>query len=392
MEHIELLLCIACVVAIVSRRIKLPYTIGLVVAGLLLAVLGIEMPMHLSRDLIFSALLPPLIFEAAFHLKWRDLKPELPAAITLATFGVVLAAVASSVILVFGAGQSWQTALIIGVILSATDPVSVLALLKQSNLPSRIHRLIEAESILNDGTAAVLFSLIPLVVMGTATTGQFAVAFLTAVTLGVLIGGAVGALLLFLVGRTDDHLVEIAVTTVAAYASFILAEQVHASGVLSTLTAGMIIGSLGQRGPITAKGQEAAESFWEFAGFVANSIIFLLIGSDLATWRSHGMASLIFWTIVASFAGRAIAVYLGCFPLRSTKSAVPQGVQHLLFWGGLRGALGLALALGLPQDTPNRDEIISAIFAAVAFSIVIQGLTAGVFIKKSESSLDGAGK
>lgn len=392
MGHIELLLCIACVVAIVSRRIKLPYTIGLVLGGLLLAALGIEMPMHLSRDLIFSALLPPLIFEAAFHLKWRDLRPELPAAITLATIGVVLAAVTSSVILVFGAGQSWQTALIIGVILSATDPVSVLALLKQSKLPARIHRLIEAESILNDGTAAVLFSLIPLVVMGTATTGQFAVAFLTAVTLGVLIGGAVGALLLFLGGRTDDHLVEIAVTTVAAYASFILAEEVHASGVLSTLTAGMIIGSLGQRGSITQKGQEAAESFWEFAGFVANSIIFLLIGSDLATWRSHGMASLIFWTIVASFAGRAIAVYLGCVPLRSTTSAVPRTVQHLLFWGGLRGALGLALALGLPQDTPSRDEIISAIFAAVAFSIVIQGLTAGVFIKKSESSLDVAGK
>ena len=390
MGHIELLLCIACVVAIVSRRIKLPYTIGLVLAGLLLAVLGIEMPMHLSRDLIFSALLPPLIFEAAFHLKWRDLRPELPAAITLATIGVVLAAVTSSAILVFGAGQSWQTALIIGVILSATDPVSVLALLKQSKLPARIHRLIEAESILNDGTAAVLFSLIPLVVMGTATTGQFVVAFLTAVTLGMLIGGAVGALLLFLGGRTDDHLVEIAVTTVAAYASFILAEEVHASGVLSTLTAGMIIGSLGQRGSITQKGQEAAESFWEFAGFVANSIIFLLIGSDLATWRSHGMASLIFWTIVASFAGRAIAVYLGCVPLRSTTSTVPRTVQHLLFWGGLRGALGLALALGLPQDTPNRDEIISAIFAAVAFSIIIQGLTAGVFIKKSESSLDVA--
>lgn len=392
MGNIELLLCIACVVAIVSRRIKLPYTIGLVLAGLLLTIFGVEMPMHLSRDLIFSALLPPLIFEAAFHLKWRDLRPELPAAITLATIGVGFAALTSSVILVFGAGQSWQTALIIGVILSATDPVSVLALLKQSKLPARIHRLIEAESILNDGTAAVLFSLIPLVVMGTATTGQFAVAFLTAVTLGVLIGGAVGALLLFLGGRTDDHLVEIAATTVAAYASFILAEEVHASGVLSTLTAGMIIGSLGQRGSITQKGHEAAESFWEFAGFVANSIIFLLIGSDFATWRSHGMASLIFWTIVASFAGRAIAVYLGCVPLRSTTSAVPRPVQHLLFWGGLRGALGLALALGLPQDTPSRDEIISAIFAAVAFSIVIQGLTAGVFIKKSESSLDVAGK
>jgi len=384
MGQLGQILFTACVVAIVSRQIKLPYTIGLVIAGFLLSLCGVTFAIHLSKELIFTALLPPLIFEAAFHLRWRDLKPELPAAILLATVGVILAAAASSAILVYGAGQSWQTALIIGVILAATDPVSVLALLKESKLPGRIHRLIEAESIFNDGTAAVLFSLIPIIISGTATSGQFGTAFLTAVLLGILIGAGVGGVGLLLMRRTEDHLVEIAVSTVAAYGSFILAEDVHASGVLSTLTTGMILGNMGHRGPLTQKGQESAESFWEFAGFIANSVIFLLIGTDLPLWRAEGVKALAIWTIGASFLGRAVAVYLGCLPLRSTKYAVPRGVQHLLFWGGLRGALGLALALGLPLDTPNRDEIIYAIFIAVAFSIVAQGLSAGAVIRRSE--------
>jgi CPA1 family monovalent cation:H+ antiporter len=184
--------------------------------------------------------------------------------------------------------------------------------------------------------------------------------------------------------RTEDHLVEIAVTTLAAYASFIIAEDLHASGVLSTLTTGMMLGNMGHRGPLTQKGRESAESFWEFAGFIANSVIFLLIGTDLPLWRAEGVKTLAIWTIIASLLGRAVAVYLGCLPLRSTKSAVSGGVQHLLFWGGLRGALGLALALGLPLDTPNRNEIIYAVFIAVAFSIVAQGLSAGVVIRRSE--------
>jgi len=389
MGQVELLLLIASVVAIISRRIKLPYTIGLVLAGLGLSLLGVDFSIHLSKELIFSVLLPPLIFEAALHLRWRDLKAELPVALPLATFGVALAAIASSAVLMLLAGQSWQTALIIGVVMSATDPVSILALLKESKLPPRIHRLIEAESILNDGTAAVLFTLSLSVIAGSVTTGQFMTLTVTAIGLGLLIGAAVGFLALTIAGKTEDHLVELAVTTVAAYASFILAEDLHASGVLATLTAGMVLGNLGNKGAITEKGHETTAAFWEFAGFASNSIIFLLIGADLTLWRSGVANSLVLWTIIASFVGRAVAVYFGCLPLSLTRYRLPIGIQNLLFFGGLRGALALALVLGLPPEMPARDEIISAVFLAVAFSVVVQGLTAGRVITRSADRLKG---
>lgn len=389
MEQVEILLLIASLVAILCRRIKLPYTIGLVLAGLGLSLAGIEFSVHLSKELIFSVLLPPLIFEAALHLRWRDLKTELPVALTLATLGVALAAVASSAVLVFLAGQTWQTALIIGVVMSATDPVSILALLKESKLPPRIHRLIEAESILNDGTAAVLFTLALSVIAGSVTAGQFMTLSLTAIGLGLFIGAAIGFVALSIAVRTEDHLVELAVTTVAAYSSFIIAEDLHASGVLATLVAGMVLGNLGARGAITEKGHETTAAFWEFAGFVSNSIIFLLIGADLTLWRSGVANSLVLWTIIASVLSRSVAVYIGCLPLAVTRHRVPMPIQNLLFFGGLRGALALALVLGLPAELSGRDEIISAVFLAVAFSVVVQGLTAGGIIARSTDRLKG---
>lgn len=389
MEQVELLLLIASLVAIISRRIKLPYTIGLVLAGFGLSFAGADFSIHLSKDLIFSVLLPPLIFEAAFHLQWRELKAELPAALTLATVGVVLAAVVSSAVLMLLGGQSWQTALIIGVVMSATDPVSILALLKESKLPTRIHRLIEAESILNDGTAAVLFTLALSVIAGSVTVAQFMTLSLSAIGLGIVVGATTGLIALSLAGRTEDHLVELAITTVAAYASFILAEDLRASGVLATLTAGMVVGNLGTKGAITENGHETTAAFWEFAGFASNSIIFLLIGADLTLWRSGLANSLVLWTIIASFVGRAMAVYLGCLPLSLTRHRIPISIQNLLFFGGLRGALALALVLGLPPEMPARDEIISAVFLAVAFSVVVQGLTAGSVISRSTDRLKG---
>ncbi len=389
MEQVEILLLIASLVAILCRRIKLPYTIGLVLAGLGLSLAGIEFSVHLSKELIFSVLLPPLIFEAALHLRWRDLKTELPVALTLATLGVALAAVASSAVLVFLAGQTWQTALIIGVVMSATDPVSILALLKESKLPPRIHRLIEAESILNDGTAAVLFTLALSIIAGSVTAGQFMTLSLTAIGLGLFIGAAIGFVALSIAVRTEDHLVELAVTTVAAYSSFIIAEDLHASGVLATLVAGMVLGNLGARGAITEKGHETTAAFWEFAGFVSNSIIFLLIGADLTLWRSGVANSLVLWTIIASVISRSVAVYIGCLPLAVTRHRVPMPIQNLLFFGGLRGALALALVLGLPAELSGRDEIISAVFLAVAFSVVVQGLTAGGIIARSTDRLKG---
>jgi len=382
LERLEILLLIASIVAIAARRLRVPYTVGLVLAGWFLASRSIAPNIHFTKELVYGALLPPLIFEAAFHLKWKELKPELLVSITLATIGVLLAASVMFGLLYLCAGLSWQSALIIGVVLSATDPVSVLALLKESNLTGRVRVLVESESLFNDGTAAVLFMTAISMVVGPGSLSQIISLSVVGVAGGVLIGALIGALCLLLAGRTEDHLVEITVTTIGAFGSFMVAEHFHASGVLSTLTVGLILGNLAHFGAITQKGREETISFWEYAGFISNSLIFLLIGIDLPAHHRTGIVSVIAWSIAASIVGRAIAVYPGCFLFERTKYRVPNLLKHLLFWGGLRGALALALVLGLPPEMPEREMIVAAVFYAVAFSILVQGVTVIPLVKK----------
>ncbi len=376
------LLLIACVIAIISHRTRLPYTVGLVLAGLALAYGGSDASTHLSHELIFQTLLPPLIFEAAFHLKWKELKPILLPVLLLATAGVILSCTVTTGLLLAFSGLSLGACLIIGAVLSATDPVSVLALLKEAKLPPRIHKLLEAESLFNDGTASILFMIIPLVIAGHSSPIGIATVSITSVVGGILIGALIGLAVMVISGRTNDHLVEIAMTVVAAFASFSIAESFHASGILSTLAAGMVLGNLDRFGSLTEKGLESSHSFWEFACFVANSFIFILIGIDLNLWDLPGARWVTACTIVAMLVGRAVAVYGWCLPLRNPKHAVPLPVQNLLFWGGLRGALSIALVLGLPKDFPERNMIITAVFHAVVFSIVIQGMTVSPIIRR----------
>jgi len=190
-----------------------------------------------------------------------------------------------------------------------------------------------------------------------------------------LCGGSVGGAMLLLAGRTDDHLVEITFTSVAAYGSFLLAEHFHLSGVLATLTAGVLLGNIGSLGAITDRGREAVEHFWEYVGFIVNSLIFLLIGTNLARTNFLSAWWAIIVVIVLVTIGRAVAVYGCCSLFARSKHRVSRAHQHVLFWGGLRGALALALALGLPSDMPQRGPIITVAFAVVAYSVVVQGLT-----------------
>lgn len=380
------LLLISCVVGIISRRTNLPYTVGLVVVGFFLAYQGITTDTHLSYDLIFDMLLPPLIFEAAFHLKWRELKPILRPVTILATAGVLVSSAIATGLMLLTTTLSLPACLIIGIVLSATDPVSVLALLKEAKLPSRIHKLLEAESLFNDGTASILFAITPLVLAGTTSLVGVATLSITEVVGGMGIGALVGFAAMFIAGRTNDHLIEIAMTVIAAFSSFFIAQHLHTSGILSTLTAGMVIGNLDRFGAITEKGLNEAHSFWEFACFVANSFIFILIGLDLNLWEVSGAGWITACTIGSMLIARACAVYGWCLPLRRTKDAVPGIVQHLLFWGGLRGALSIALVLSLPMNFPDRAIIIAAVFNAVVFSIIIQGMTVSPLISRVKKS------
>ena len=310
-ERIEILLLIAAIVSMMVRRLNLPYTVGLTLAGIAIALFSLDIEIPFTKEVIFSAFLPPLIFEAAFAMHWRELKRNFGVVVSLATVGVVLSIVLTTAGLFYMAGWPVLPSLILGVLISATDPVSVIATFKEANVTGRLRLLVEAESLFNDGTVAVIFGVAVAAVEAThvLTPSGVAITFLETVFGGILCGAAVGYGAILLAGRTDDHLVEITFTSVAAYGSFLLAEHFHLSGVLATLTAGVIVGNVGSLGAITDRGHEAVESFWEYVGFVANSLIFLLIGIRLAKVNILAAWLPVVVTIVFVTLGRAVAVY-----------------------------------------------------------------------------------
>jgi len=375
-ERLELLLLTAAIVAMLARRLRIPYTVGLVVAGGLLALLPAFPAPTMTKELIFTVLLPPLIFEAAISLDWQELRVQMPVVTAMATLGVVLAVAVTALGMVLLAGWPPMAAAIFAVLISATDPVSVIATFKESGVHGRIRLLVEAESLFNDGTAAVGFGLVLAVAAGgEVSVSAIGLEALLTIGGGVACGIATALVVRFLLGRTNDHLVEITFMTVAAYGAFLLAEHFHWSGVLSTLAAGLVIGNGRGREAISRRGKEAVDAFWEYAAFVANSLVFLLIGLHETrqpfgdVWRAVLVA--IFFVML----GRAAAIYPVSLLFRRTAVRVSMPHQHLMFWGGLRGALALALALGLPEGMPYREQIVTVAFAVVAFSVIVQGMT-----------------
>ena len=377
------LLTVAIIVAIVSRRLRLPYTVGLVVTGLSLALAPPVANINLTYDFIFDVILPPLLFEAALSIHWAELRRDALPVLTLATLGVVISAAVVAAGMTYGVGWPLEPAVLFGVLIAATDPVSVIAMFKDTGIKGRLRLVVESESLLNDGVAAVLF----VIALGWAQAlshGSLSVADIArqlAVTSGggLLVGLACGGLAIAVAGRTSDRLVETALTAVVAYGSFQTAERLHCSGVLATVAAGMLMGNLGilgERDIFLLRGREFVLAFWEFAAFIANSFVFLLIGLTVGHMPLDGLAPL---SLVAAIGfvllGRALTVYPLSLIFRGSRWAIPLRDQHIVWWGGLRGALALALALALPPDLPGRHDILAAAFATVAFAVIVQGLT-----------------
>lgn len=376
LSQLGFLLFVSALVAMLTRRAHLPYTVGLVLAGMALYFSHVYIKWHLSKDLIFSVFLPPLVFEAAIFINWREFKKELPVVTLLATVGVVLAATVTAVGMHYALSWDWGSAVVFGTLIAATDPVSVIATFNESKVQGRLRMLIESESLLNDGTAAVAFvAVLGVLAGGHETVLSISGWLLVTIIGGVLIGGTIAYLLMLLAGRTPDYLVEITFTTLAAYGSFFVAEHYRCSGVLAALTAGLVVGNFRSSGSISAAGRHALGPFWEYVAFVANSLIFLLIGAQEAQQHFESLWVPVIVGIVLVTLGRAVAIYPLCAVFARSRLKVDLRHQHVLFWGGLRGALALALALSLPEDLPHHNAIIVITFAVVAFSVFAQGLT-----------------
>lgn len=372
-EAIIVLLLVASAVAIVAKRLKIPYTVGLVLMGLALGLLSAQ-KVEISPQLILALLVPPLVFDAAFHIRLDDLRRDFWLILLLAVPGVILATLLVGWLVAQGTGLAIPVALVFGALVSATDPVAVVALFRRLGAPRRLQVLLEGESLFNDGTAIVMFSLTAAI----ALSGQFSLTgsiatFLTVSGGGILIGITLGLLASELIGRIDEPLVETTLTVILAFGSYLVGESFHVSGVLAVVAAGLVNGNAGPRG-MSPTTRVVVYNFWETAAFLANSFVFLLVGlvidiSQLAAnWKAIG------WAILAVLLARAVGIY--GFSVFSRQ--IPSRWKHMLYWGGLRGAIVLALALSIPQQgilAAQRGQLQAMAFGVVLFTLLVQGFS-----------------
>ncbi len=379
-EAIIILLLIASVVAVAARRFQIPYTVGLVLMGLALGML-VPQKIDVSAQVILALLVPPLVFEAAFHIRLEDLRRDFWLIVLLAVPGVILTTVMVGWVVSQGTGLAMPIAFAFGALVSATDPVSVVALFRRLGAPRRLQVLLEGESLFNDGTAIVMFSLATAIVLnGRFSLTSSIASFLTVAGGGILVGITLGLLISTFIGRIDEPLVETTLTAVLAFGSYLLAEAFHVSGVLAVVAAGLVNGNAGPRG-MSPTTRVVVYNFWETAAFLANSFVFLLVGLAVDLAQLFVNWSAIGWAILAVLMARAVAIY----GLTSFAKQVPMNWKHVLYWGGLRGAIVLALALSLPLQgafIAQRGQLQAMAFGVVLFSLLVQGLSMGWFTRR----------
>lgn len=382
--------CVATAVAIVVRRIRVPFPVALVLAGLALGSFTRIDPPRLTKDMLFTFFLPGLLFEAAFHLDLRAARKVWRSIVLLAVPGVVLATIAVASLVVgsarlFGLADldTWRVAILFGAIVAATDPVAVTSVFRELGAPPRLAALIEGESLLNDGTGVVLFSL-ALAFLETShiSAGAVAGSFVLVAGAGALIGLALGRIISAVIAHVNDPMIEIALTMIAAYGSFVLAESMHVSGVLATVFAGVMCGRHGRDAGMIPSSKLAAETFWRYVAFALNSIVFILLGFDFNATRLRAV-----WpAIIIAYATMMIARFLvvaALIPFRGSGiEAIPRRWSFVVAWGGLRGALSLVLALAVPADLPQRPLLIAMTIGAVVASVIVQGLSMPFFVKR----------
>lgn len=384
-----LMLFVAMLVAMLARRFRFPYTIALVITGLFMGFFKVLSAIHLTPDLLFLIFLPALLYEAAFHLELNAFLKNAKAILTFAVPGVIIATFMTGFCIYWARPLLTHGnfpliyALLFGALTAATDPISVLALFKKMGVKRELSLLMEGESLFNDGTAVVLFGIILLAIQGENITFSVAsLEFLKVVLGGLTIGVALGFVFSLITAQIDDHLVEITLTTILAYGSYLIAEHFKVSGVISVVAAGMMTGNFGSKFGMSPTTRVAVNTFWEYVAFVANSVIFILIGLELNinSLLLHAVPAFIGWLSVLFARGTIFVSLLPVVRLLGKKLSARWGA--VLFWGGVRGSLSMVLVLGLPRDFPHRELFLNMTFGVVFFSLFIQGFTIPVLAKR----------
>jgi|APSaa5957512622_1039677.scaffolds.fasta_scaffold05649_5 monovalent cation:H+ antiporter, CPA1 family len=372
-----LLILIALFVSVLAKRLRLPYTVGLVIMGLGLTFFSSN-KIEISPEIIMGIFVPPLLFEASFHIRFDELRRDFGLIMLLAIPGVIMTTGLVGMAVQKGTGMELPIALVFGALIAATDPVAVVALFKQLGVPKRLQILLEGESLFNDGTAIVMFGLmVDIAVKGEFVFTESLYDFVRVAGGGVFVGVILGFIASQAIRRIHDPLVETAITTVLAFSAYLLAEDVHVSGVLAVVMAGIVSGNIGPRG-MSPSTRILLNNFWEYGAFLANSLLFLIIGltTDLQilieNWQAIAVA------ILAILGARAVSIYGFSFFSRD----IQHKWKHILYWGGLRGAIVLALALSLPIGFPERERLLAMAFGVVLFTLLVQGFSMDALVKK----------
>jgi len=378
--HVDLLivlLSIAAAVGISVKWIKLPYSIALVIVGMLIGIGNFLPKLEMTPELILLVCLPALLFEASWNIDLSILKLSIVPISIFATLGVVISVFIVGISMHAFTDLPLVSSLLFGTMIAATDPISVIALFRKMGIDKRLALLLEGESLFNDGIAVVLFQLmLSICIAGAVPSIPKTIFTFLLVVLG---GGAVGSMLGFAASRLirlfDDHLLEITLTTIVAYGSYLLAEQLHVSPVIAVVSAGIVLGNYGSHTSMSPSTRLAVNSFWEYAAFLVNSLVFLLIGLQIKFELLSNYLVPLAVAIPSVIAARAIAIYGLSFFLATKSLPLPYSWRHIIVWGGLRGALCMALALSLPFDFPQRDLLIILTFGVVLFTLLVPGLT-----------------
>ena len=363
----------ATVLRLVSRTTAaVPYPVLLAVGGILIGLIpGLRLP-PIGPDLILLVFVPGLVFEASLNLDLDELWRRILPVGLLATVGVFLTVAVIGALAHVVLRLDWASGFLLGSIVAATDPIAVVTLLRQVGAPRGLEAILDGESLLNDGTGVAVFAaVLGTILAGHPSAGDAALRFLEVTLVGAVAGvaaGVVGVLLLRLVHEAE---LEILVTLVVAYGSYLAADVVHASGVVAVVAAGVVVARYGSRSG-RLKGTQL-HGFWNLLAFVLNAILFLIVGIALPAQRLLGVAGIAVGAYLIMFAARAIPVYGLLAAVDPSTRRIPWAWRHMTLWGGLRGALSVALALSVAGYSAIHPDVSVIAYGMVVLSLVVQG-------------------